>query len=388
MKKILLLLLFCSSIVFAQEQDSIIEAQMTGHVFKPKKVEATGERIAQLKLPQGFKIEKFAENLGKPRIIEVSPQGHIYVTRRRGDVVLLKDTNNDGKSDMQQTVVTKDQAHGIAFYEDMFYLVTVNEVFRAPVNEDGTIGELEQIVKDLPDGGQHPNRTIAFGPDGRLYISVGSTCNACDETREENATMVVTDPDGGNRRIMAAGLRNTIGFDWHPETGQLFGMDHGIDWLGDEEQKEELNRISEGEEYGWPYIYSDGNYNEADEPADMTWAEYAEKSTEPEMLFTAHSAPMSFKFYEGDMFPAEYKNAALVTFRGSWNRKPAAGYKIMKVDFENGNPVNSEDFVTGFLTDDGTSQFARLVGLTEMPDGSLLVTDDDNGIVYRISYGE
>lgn len=290
-------------------------------------------------------------------------------------MILLKDTNNDGKSDQQQTVVTKDQAHGIAFHNEMFYLITVNDVFRAPINEDGTVGDLEKIIENLPYGGQHPNRTMAFGPDGMLYISVSSTCNACDETREEDATMVRTNPDGSNRTIFARGLRNTIGFDWHPETGELFGMDHGIDWLGDDEQKEELNLITEGADYGWPYIYSDGNYNLADEPGDSSWEEYAEKSVNPVMLFTAHSAPMNFKFYEGNMFPADYKNSALVTFRGSWNRKPASGYKIMKVDFENGKPVNAEDFVTGFLTDDSQSIFARLVGLAELPDGSILVTD-------------
>lgn len=163
-------------------------------------------------------------------------------------------------------------------------------------------------------------------------------------------------------------------------------MDHGIDWLGDNEQKEELNRIFEGADYGWPYIYGDGKYNKADEPDEMTWEEYAEKSTDPVMLFTAQSAPMIFKFYEGDRFPKDYKNSALITFRGSWNRKPASGYKIMKVNFENGIPVNAEDFVTGFLTDDGNSRFARLVGLSELPDGSVLVADDEHGIIYRITY--
>lgn len=386
MKEIVLLLLLSTSIVCAQEKDSIISENITAHIYKPKMVEPTNERISQLQLPDGFKIEKFAENLGEPRMMAVSPQGNIYVSRREGDVLMLKDTNGDGKSDQQQTVVTKEGAHGLAFHDNMFYLITVNEVFRAQLKEDGTIGELEKIIENLPDGGQHPNRTIGFGLDNMLYISVGSTCNACDETREENATMVRTNADGSDRTIFASGLRNTIGFDWHPETGELYGMDHGIDWLGDDEQKEELNRITEGAKYGWPYIYADGKYNEADEPPKMTWKEYAEKSTEPEMLFTAHSAPMNLKFYRGEMFPSEYKNTALVTFRGSWNERPASGHKIMKVTFENGKPIKAEDFVTGFLIEEGTSRFARLVGLAEMPDGSVLVSDDTNGIIYRISH--
>lgn len=388
MKKLLCMLLFSGGVLWAQEKDTVITESMEGHIFKPKTVDATQERVSQLQLPAGFTIEKFAEDLGSPRIVEVSPQGNVYVTTREDDVYLLKDTDNDGKADQRQIVLHEKQAHGLAFRDNTFYLITVNDVFKAPMNNDGTVGELEKIVEGLPEGGQHPNRTMAFGPDGMLYISVGSTCNACDETSEENATMVRTGPDGGDRTIFAEGLRNTVGFDWHPETQELWGMDHGIDWLGDEEQKEELNRITEGAHYGWPYIYSDGNYNEADEPQDMTWPEFAEKSTEPEMLFAAHSAPMVFKFYEGNMFPEEYQNAALAVFRGSWNREDPVGYKIMKVDFENGKPTNAEDFVTGFLTDGGQSQFARLVGLTEMPDGSVLVTDDENGIVYRISYGE
>lgn len=387
MKKTLFFLLLMT-VNFLWSQEEVISEEITGHIYKPQLVDATESRISGLTLPQGFKIAKFAENLGKPRMMVVNENGDVYVSRRKGDVILLKDTNNDGKADEQQVVLTKEGAHGVEIYDNMFYLITVNEVFKGKMNSDGTIGELEKIIDNLPDGGQHPNRMLAFGPDGMMYISVGSTCNACDETRKENATILRANPDGSNREIYATGLRNTIGFDWHPQTQQLYGMDHGIDWLGDKKQKEELNLLEEGSNYGWPYIYVDGKYNMADKPPKMTREEYAKTVTNPVMLFTAHSAPMNLKFYEGDMFPSEYKNTALVTFRGSWNRKPASGYKIMKIDFEDGKPVSSEDFVTGFLTDNGTSHFARLVGLAEMPDGSILVSDDTNGIIYRISYKE
>lgn len=389
MRNIILLVLFLSgNLIWSQEKDSIVEDNITGNIFKPKKIETTDDRIAALSLPRGFHIERYAENLGSPRIIAVSPDGNVYVTRREGDVILLKDTNKDGKADDLNTVVEKEGAHGIAFQGDMFYLVTVNEVYRTEMNDDGSLGELEEIITDLPDGGQHSNRTIGFSPDGMMYISVGSTCNACEESREESAAMLRSDGNGRYLEVFATGLRNTVGFDWHPETNELFGMDHGIDWLGDDEQKEELNLLTEGADYGWPYIYDDGQFNIAIEPEEMSWEAYAERTTNPEMLFTAHSAPMEFRFYRGDQFPSEYKNSALVVFRGSWNRKPASGYKIMRVDFEDGRPVNSEDFVTGFLTEDGTSQFARLVGLAELPDGSVLVSDDDNGMIYRIYYQE
>src|SRR5690606_33479663 len=303
MKNLLLLLFLSPCLLIAQVKDSVISENVTGHIYKPQLVDPSEERIAQLQLPEGFRIEKFAEDLGEPRILAVSPQGNIYVSRRPGDILMLKDSNNDGKADQQQSVLTKKDVHGLAFHEDMLYYVTVNEVFRAPLKEDGSLGAEEKIMENLPDGGQHTNRTLAFGPDGKLYISVGSTCNACAETRDENATLIQADADGKNRKIFAKGLRNTIGFDWHPETGELFGMDHGIDWLGDDEQKEELNRITEGSDYGWPYIYADGKFNKADKPKEMSWEEYAAKTVEPELLFTAHSAPMAFEFYEGDMFP-------------------------------------------------------------------------------------
>jgi glucose/arabinose dehydrogenase len=388
MRKLLFLfaILFTASF-YAQEKNNIISEEKVGHIYKPEKMEATASRISSLSKPEGFKITKFAEGLGKPRMMAVSENGNIYVTRREGDVVMLKDNNNDGKSDAQETVVTKKGAHGVAINDNMFYLITVNDVFKAEINNDGSIGELEKFVENLPDGGQHPNRTIEFAPNGDLFISVGSTCNACEETREENATMVRVDPETGERTIFAKGLRNTIGFAWHPETGELYGMDHGIDWLGDDDQKEELNKIEEGGNYGWPYVYNDGEANKADEPPkDQTWEEYAEKTIFPEISFTAHSAPMDLIFYRGDMFPSEYRNKALVTFHGSWNRKPASGYKLMTVDFDNEKASKSEDFITGFLSEDGTSRFGRPVGLVELQDGSVLFSDDQNGIIYRISY--
>lgn len=388
--KNLILLITClvTPFMYSQEKDDLITESISSNVYKPKKVEATEEKVASLKVPSGFEISKFAEGLEEPRILVRGPQNNVYVTQRNGDILLLKDSNNDGKADEQRVVANEEQAHGMAIKNNNFYLVTVNDVFRTEIQENGDLGELEKFVENLPDGGQHPNRTMAFGPDGYLYISVGSTCNACKETREESATMVRVNEDGGERTIMARGLRNTIGFDWHPDTGALWGMDHGIDWLGDDEQKEELNLLAEGEDYGWPYIYADGKHNKVREPENMTWEEYAEKSTEPEMLFTAHSAPMNFIFYKGNMFPEEYRQAALITFRGSWNRNPPSGYKIMKVDFENGKPAQAEDFVTGFLSEDGTTQFARLVSIIELEDGAVLVSDDENGIIYRIAYGQ
>ena len=322
----LFVLFLLTASLSTRAQDTVVTASVQGYVFKPAHVEPTDERVQQLTVPQGFTIKKFAEDLGKPRMLVVHDDSTVYVTRREGDVLMLRDTNGDGQADVTKTVWKKDQVHGIALQDNQMYLVTVNEVFRADIKPDGTLKEPKQIMKNLPDGGQHPNRTIEFGPDGKLYVSVGSTCNACDETREENATLLVADADGKNRKIFAKGLRNTIGFDWHPTTGTLYGLDHGIDWLGDNEQKEELNKLEEGGNYGWPYIYGDGKYNPADAPPDgESYEAYLKRVTLPVMQLPAHCAPLDMIFYEGEQFPQEYRNDAIVTLRGSWKPQRTRG---------------------------------------------------------------
>lgn len=372
----------------AQDTKPPITASMEGHIFKPTKVPATPERVQQLKVPAGFTITKFAENLNKPRMLAVHTDGTVYVTDRdKGTVTMLRDTNNDGKSDQQKVVATKEGMHGIALRDNKAYLITVKEVYTADINKDGTLGQLKMIADKLPDGGQHANRTLAFGPDGMLYVSVGSTCNACEETSKESATLLQMKPDGSGRRIFAKGLRNTIGFDWHPQTKELYGFDHGIDWLGDNTQKEELNKLVDGGDYGWPYVFEDGKPNLADEPPKgMSWEEYAKKTKFPEVTYDAHSAPLDMIFYNGAQFPSDFKGDAIITLHGSWNRSEPVGYKVVRLHFENGKPNTFEDLVSGFLSNNNREQFGRVVGVAEHSDGSLLISDDDNGVVYRLAY--
>ncbi|MCC9134856.1 PQQ-dependent sugar dehydrogenase [Pontibacter silvestris] len=372
----------------AQNSKEPITASMEGHIYKPAKVPATDERVRQLKVPAGFTITKFAEDLGKPRMLAVSSDGTVYATDRdKGTVTMVRDTNNDGKAEQQRIVATKEGMHGIAIRNGKIFLMTVNDIYTANINNDGSLGDLKEIAKGFPEGGQHANRTIEFGPDGKLYVSVGSTCNACKETNDENATLVQMNADGSGRRIYATGLRNTIGFDWHPQTKELYAFDHGMDWLGDETQKEELNKIVEDGDYGWPYVFEDGKPNLADEPPQgMSWEEYAKKTKFPEMTYDAHSAPMDLVFYNGAQFPQQYKGSAFVTLHGSWNRSNPVGYKVIRVQFDNGKPTQFEDFVTGFLVNNNKQEFGRVVGLAVHKDGSLLISDDDNGVVYRVAY--
>lgn len=363
-------------------------AQIQGYVFYPALQPASDANVAQLKVPAGFKVAKFAEGLGKPRILAVGSNGRVYASdREAGIVMMLTDNNSDGMADDKKTVANIKQVHGLHIYNGKMYMAAVKEVFVADINSDGTLGQPRMLIGDLPDGGQHPNRTLAFGPDEKMYISVGSTCNACPEPNPENATLLRAEADGSNRKIFAKGLRNTIGFGWHPETNELWGMDHGIDWLGDDEQKEELNQIKPGADYGWPYIYGEGKYNPGDRPkGDTTYQQYLQKTTLPSLTYQAHSAPMAMAFYKGSQFPQDYRNDAFVAMRGSWNRSSPVGYKIVRMHFENGKPVRFEDFVSGFTVNNNKAHFGRLVGIAMHTDGSLLFSDDTNGVIYRVSY--
>ncbi|QRR00316.1 PQQ-dependent sugar dehydrogenase [Dyadobacter sandarakinus] len=371
-----------------ETDDEPTSSQIEGFVFYPAVQPASDANVAKLKVPAGFTITKFAEGVGKPRILAVNANGNVYVSdREAGIVVMLSDKNGDGVAEDKKTVANIKQVHGLHIYEGKMYMVAVNEVYVADMNGDGTLGQPKMLISDLPDGGQHPNRTIAFGPDKKMYLTVGSTCNSCPEPNPENATILRAEPDGSNRKVFAKGLRNTIGFGWHPTTGQLWGMDHGIDWLGDNEQKEELNQIKQGADYGWPYIYGEGKYNPGDRPqGDTTYAQYLQKTTLPALTYQAHSAPMSMAFYTGSMFPGDYSNDAFIAMRGSWNRSSPVGYKIVRAHFENGQPVRFEDFVTGFIVDNNRAHFGRLVGVAVHKDGSLLFTDDTNGVIYRVAY--
>jgi Raf kinase inhibitor-like YbhB/YbcL family protein len=358
------------------------------HVFKPAKVEVTPERIAQIKAPPGFKVTLFAHGLKNARVIAVAPNGDIYVSRRdQGDVVLLKMTPSGNEDGVPVVVANRSGAHGLAIRDNRLYIATVKQLFVADIKPDGRLGPLTLLIKDLADAGQHADRTIAFGPDGQLYMSVGATCNACNEDNPENATMLRITPDGKARRIFATGLRNTIGFDWNPTTGELWGLDNGIDFLGDDSQPEELNKIEFGKQYGWPHVYGAGDINpQSTPPGGITKEEWKARSTPQVLGYTAHAAPMQLVFYKAHAFPSEYMGDAFATMRGSWNRAKASGYEIVRIHFVNGQPQSIQPFVSGFLTDNGTTHIARPMGLAVAHDGSLLMADDANGGIFRIAY--
>ncbi len=368
------------------------DVEVVGHVVEPRKLPPAAGELSALRVPAGFEVNVFAEELENPRMLAVAGDGTVYATRRElGDVLMLRDTDGDGQADERRVVANRPGMHGIAISGDTMYLTTVKDLYRTKIAEDGSLGKLELLLDDLPDGGQHPNRMVLVGPDNMLYVTSGSTCNACGETNVENATMLQVAPDGSSRKIYASGLRNTIGYGFQPTSGKLYGMDHGIDWLGDNEQHEELNQIVEGAAYGWPYVYADGKPNPADYPTNgITMEEWSAQSAHAIGLYTPHAAPMQLAYYTADSYPSEYRGDAFIAMRGSWNRLPPSGYEVVRIRFdEAGEPTDFEPFVQGFveeLTDGKWGHRGRLCGVAQAGDGSVLFTDDTNGVIYRVSY--
>jgi Raf kinase inhibitor-like YbhB/YbcL family protein len=391
------------SAAIAQQPDPITDVTIAGHVYEPQPVSPTDARIQQLNLPSGFAIHRFAEGLENPRMIAVADDGTVYVTQRTpGNLVMLKDLDGDGVVDMQRVVANVKDLHGIEIRGRRIYLVDVHRIYVADLRANGFLGPLSVVSRGLPDAGQHPNRTLRFSPEGQLFVSVGSTCNACDEPNPENATLERVNLDNGRREIFASGLRNTIGFDWHPGSGRLYGMDHGIDWLGDDQQLEELNAIRSNARYGWPFVYGDDQYNPQDEPKDVTQLYWAQLSDEPVSGYTAHAAPMQMQFYRGNQFPGEYRDGAFIAMHGSWNRKPPSGYEVVRAVFNaSGEFVSFQPFITGFLQPQPNTApplpgaqpwpsegfIGRPVGIATARDGALLVGDDANNVIYRVMYG-
>jgi len=311
-------------------------------------------------------------------MMAVGNNNSLYITRRDvGDVLLLQEPDSKGKFTKLNTIVSQfNGVHGITIHEGWLYLCATKKLARGRLNADGTVGKLDTLINDLPDGGQHDNRTIAFGPDGKLYLTVGSDCNDCKETNPEHATILQMNADGSNRTIYARGLRNTLGFDWHPQTGELWGMDHGTDWRGDEIPPEELNKIIKDGDYGWPLVFGQQTPDPTrEDPLGTTKAAYAKTTQAAVMMFPAHSAPIDFKFYGTD---------ALVTWHGSWNRKNPQGFKVQRIRFENGQPGEVVDFLSGFLSPDGKSRFGRPAGLAIATNGTVFVSDDANGVIYCV----
>jgi glucose/arabinose dehydrogenase len=380
------------------EPYDFVAVEAPNSTVRPEHREFSAALLENIRLPAGFTIAVFAQDLAEPRGLAVAPNGDVYVAEREdGRVRLLRDTNGDGRADVSRFVSEGLRenlrgVHDVAVHQGRLYMVTETELYAAAIQTDGALAEPELLMDDIPAGGQHPNRTIDFSPDGTLFLSIGSTCNACVEPMEDHAAMHRVSDDGREREIYAEGLRNTIGFGWHPVTGEFWGLDHNSDGRGENWPPEELNRIVEGSHYGWPFCGGDRQPDhhlpaDPEDPEPMTKEEFCAGTESPVLTYQGHAAPMQMVFYTAEHFPAEYRNDAFATMRGSWNRNPPTGYEVVRIRFdEAGQPVTFEPFATGWLIDDGRAHFGRLMGIGQAADGSLLIGDDTNGVIYRIAY--
>jgi glucose/arabinose dehydrogenase len=333
----------------------------------------------QLRVPDGFTVAVFARNLQGVRYLALGPDQAIYASQpASGLIVKLTDRNNDGVAD---TVISVARGlsgpFGIAFRGDTMYVAEERRVVR--FDPDRT--EPVAIISRIPAGG-HSTRTILFGPDGKLYLSVGSSCNLCDERDSLRATVSQFSRDGSAGRIFAKGLRNAVAMAFHPATGELWSGNNDRDNLGDDIPRERVDIVRDGRNYGWPQCYLPGKPNPEYGSADCSQVE------PPVITVQAHSAPLGLAFYTATQFPSDFRGDAFLTLHGSWNRSVPTGAKVVRIQVDSGGrrATGVDDFITGWQRPDG-SRWGRPVGLLVLPDGSLLVSDDTGGKIWRVSYG-
>lgn len=339
------------------------------------------------RVPPGFTVSLYAKDLPRARFLHVTDQGDVLVTRSHaGDLVLLKrDADGDGLPDGRTTLLADlNRPLGIDIADGWLYIAESHQIGRVPFDEaTGTLaGDYEVVLDGLTDNGNHWSKTIGVGPDGKLYLAQGSTCNVCEEEDERRATMMRMNLDGSDASIIATGLRNSVGFDWAPWDGGLYATDNGRDLLGDDFPPCEFNRIEEGNFYGWPYFNGD-NLPDPDMGADPRAGQRS--PVPPVHGFRAHNAPLGMTFVDAGTLPADYARSALVALHGSWNRSSPDGYKVVSVHFD-GDSMTERDFLAGFEQDGDIS--GRPVDVAQGPDGSIYISDDYAGAVYRVTYGQ
>ncbi len=340
-------------------------------------------------VPAGFHINVFAKGFQYPRFLAVAPSGDIFLADTgAGKVVILRDPQHTGVATQPEIFADGlKRPFGIAFHDDYVYVGNTNEVirFRYDKQTSKRVGQPEHVL-DLPSGGGHFTRTLAFSKDGqKLYVSVGSSSNIDIDKDARRAAVLVCDPDGKNSRIFASGLRNAVGLGIEPQTGDVWVSVNERDELGDNLPPDYFTSIKDGGFYGWPYSYIGGNVDPRVKPQKP---ELVAQAIIPDVLLGAHVAPLQFAFYTGPQFPESYRGGAFVAEHGSWNRASRAGYQVAFVGFKDGKAsADPVPFLNGLVPDpSGKNVDGRPVGVAVAPDGSLLVSDDGAGVVYRVSY--
>lgn len=344
--------------------------------------------LERLNLPEGFKIEVYADSIDGARSMAMGDDGTLFVgTRNENTVYAIQDSDKDFRADKVIVLDTSlSVPNGVAFRNGSLYVAEVNRLLRYDNIESqlDSLPEPKVVYDDYPTEFHHGWKYIAFGPDDKLYVPVGAPCNICDSTVSDKrfATITRMDADGSNREIYAHGVRNSVGFTWHPETKEMFFTDNGRDMLGDDIPPCELNRVTEaGQHFGYPFCHG-GTVKDPEFGDKRPCTDFIA----PVQALGAHVAPLSVKFYSGKMFPEKYKQYAFIAEHGSWNRSEKVGYRIALVQLENGKAVSYETFLDGWLDEEEQERFGRPVDLLFLDDGSLLISDDFGDAIYRVTY--
>lgn len=348
---------------------------------------------AELTMPAGFSVTEYAADLKKPRWMQIAPNGDLFVAESEaGQISVLRDADNDGKVDERVVFATGlSRPFGMAFWKDYLYVGNTDAVVRFTYRAGQTKAEgAPEKIAALPINGyrEHWTRNLIFSPDGKkLYVTVGSKTNVDAGEEPMRAAISEYNPDGTGHRIFASGLRNPLGLDWNPATGQLWVAVQERDLIGNDLVPDYVTSVREGAFYGWPYAYIGANEDprrKGEQP------ELVKKTLVPDVLVQAHSALLGLLFYQGKMFPQDYQGDAFVALHGSWNRDKRTGYKIIRIRFKDGKPVGGyDDFITGWmLGEDNPNVWGRPVGLLTLRDGSLLITDDGANKIWRVTYAK
>src|SRR5689334_8320207 len=338
-------------------------------------------------VPAGFRLTIFAEDFKRPRWLTVAPNGDIFLADTgAGDIVVLRDPQHSGGAQQREVFASGNRRpFGIAFHDDYVYVGNTNELvrYRYDPKTSKRLGEKEHLL-DLPGGG-HDTRSLTFSADGKhLFIGVGSASNIDTGEDPRRAAVTICDPDGKNVRLYATGLRNPVGLALEPTTGEVWTAVNERDELGDDLPPDYFTSLKDGGFYGWPYSYIGANVDPRVKPQKP---ELVARAIIPDVLLGAHVAPLQFAFYTGKQFPESYHGGAFVAEHGSWNRAIRSGYQIAFVAFKDGKPsADPVPFMTGLVPDPSQSEvYGRPVGVAVAPDGSLLVSDDGAGVIYRIT---
>ncbi|NDK55188.1 PQQ-dependent sugar dehydrogenase [Pontibacter fetidus] len=349
--------------------------------------EPVDSSLAKIKLPDGFKIAYYARDVENARSMALSPSGVLFVGTRSNDKVFaIVDKDKDGKADETITIASGlNSPNGVALKDGDLYVAEISRIIKFPKIEQNMRNnpKYEVVYDKYPSDTHHGWKYIAFGPDGKLYVPVGAPCNVCKEENPVYATITRLNADGSGMEIFAEGVRNTVGFTWHPTSKELWFTDNGRDMLGDNIPNDELNHApKKGMHFGFPYCH-EGEIPDPEFGKNRNCDEFVK----PVQKLGPHVAALGLKFYTGSMFPEQYKNQLIIAQHGSWNRSEPLGYRLMTVSLdENGKATNYKSFAEGWLQNG--KAWGRPVDVMVMPDGAILVSDDTNNAIYRISYNE